>query len=307
MQNSKPAISFIIQCGLHAQNTSNFLNSLVLTQPLEKIELLFVCRDVQFFRELNIPGVQNVQFYFTNKEHEPEEALALAVKHSKAEYIFYVEDHILFENDVVSPILELFKNNIYSAISPTIQHANPQTKISRLAYIVEYSDWNAIREEGEINSFISAKNIAYKKSILIDLGKDLPLYLRNQTYLQMKLLKKGHKYYFTRQAIIKHIQSNNFGHSLTINFWHGWDTADAKRKIETWGITRRIFMAFAIQAKPLVRLFLNFKKNRIMAKRTHISVFGYLLGALLIYFAGSIGESCGYFLGRMHSTQKNVH
>jgi len=279
----------------------------MLTQPLDKIELFFVCRDIQYFRELKIPGVQNIQFYFTNREHEPEEALALAVENSEAEYIFYLEDHILFENDVVSPVLELFKKNIYSIISPTIQHANPKTKVSRLAYIVEYSDWNAIREEGEVNSFISAKNIAYRKSILIDLGKDLPLYLRNQTYLQMQLLKQGHKYFFSRLAVIRHIHSNSFGRVLTINFWHGWDTADAKQKIEKWNVVKRVFMALAIQAKPFVRFFLNYKNNLIIAKQTKVATFEYFFGGLMIYYAGSIGEACGYLLGKMNSSQKNIH
>ncbi|MFC2085116.1 hypothetical protein ACFLS9_08670 [Bacteroidota bacterium] len=304
---NKPDITAIILCGTSKEIFDKFLHSIVTTQPIKKVELILVVpQNCDYIKYVNHKFFSTRQF-MTDSKKGIDEMRTQAVREALSEIILFLEDHIILEKNLIDSLLELFNQHDYACINWTVLLANNINYITRVNYIIDYSNWGKNRKDGEIDDFLTLHNNSYRKNVLLEFDKDLELFMRSELTLQRKLLLKGHKLYFTTNCFIKHYSIPTLFDSLRAVFWFSWNSADAKQKIESWGYHKRLFYAFAIQIKPILRLvnFLSLPQENPEFSRIKIIKHG--IGITLMLFAGSLGEAAAHLFGTYKSNLAQFH
>ena len=291
MAAKQPKYSVIVSCGRSPKLFSAFMNSFIRFHDACDIELMLItpagyehkgdfAKEFFSFKELVIDDINSC-----------DQLRCKCVLESHTEYIFFFEDHIEFNTNVLDVVSEKLVN--YDCVSWIVKHANPTTFISRLTYYIEYSDWGTGNASREIKEFLTGHNNAYKRSALIKCGENLLHYLRSEITLHRHLVKEGRKLYYTDEVCISHHQFEKLMPVLLSSFWFNWNDADGKQKIEKWKKGKRLFYAFAILVKPFLRLFFYLKKPTVGIRKR----LTYMPIVLLIFAISAFGESCAYLLG----------
>ncbi|MBP7461598.1 MAG: hypothetical protein KBA26_09950 [Candidatus Delongbacteria bacterium] len=289
---NQPQISVIVMCGKRQGMLDRFLRSFISTQPLDKVEMIF------FLPQDFNPDIPESQFSFpiqritySGIDYFP--MLARAVESASSDTILFQENHTDLRVNVIDPLLEIIQSGNYDSVGCVIHPGSKNSITDWTAYFSHYLGWGPGHPVGPTTGILPGHNSAWKKSVLMGLGDQLPLYLQAETILYWKLAKQGHQFYFTDRFYLIHDDKMGFGEMLAESFWFGWIFADTRQKVEGWSRIKRWIYAVAVYAKPLIRLW---QVCRSIPHRQSMSPF---LAVMLLptiglnYFANAAGESIG--------------
>lgn len=296
-------LSVIVLIGARAFGLERFLTSFLATQPTEKLEIIFLYpegmpfafqQDERFAHVVRLPYSQSDFFAVVKK----------AIEVAKADYILYLESHTYLKVNIVDTFLRFAKTNRYAYIGSLVYPGDDLSFTDWVAYLGHYSDWGPGTKPGENPENAPGHNSVYKKSALLDLGDELEIYLYANTIIQWHFREKGLKLVLTDEVYLIHDDKMSFGELLVENFWYGWLFAYARRKMNHWGLFKRLLYATLVFGKPLIRFRYLLKKplGHYPIPRGQKTVM--LAAVLLNYFWNALGESCGVLFSDKMAVQK---
>jgi hypothetical protein len=298
---NQPEISLIVSCSVIPTQVKTFLDRIVETQPVSKIELLLVVwNGCDYLPLVTAPFGAKYQVNF-DPQTGLNEARAKAVGMATTDIVVFLEDHTRVEGPWVDELIRLFSQGEYAAIGWTTKPGNMASKVSWAGYLVEYGYWGPGVEQGQKKDILPGHNCAYTRETLLHQHEQLPFLLLSEAILHWRLLREGKKLFFTTDVTLFHYQFLSLSKFLKANFWYGWSFANTRQKVNGWGILRRGFYALAILLKPLVRWKVLLSTPRDKTFFPAGIVWKCSLNITLVYFIASIGEAMGHIFGAWKS------
>ncbi|HQJ73951.1 MAG TPA: hypothetical protein PKW14_00030 [Bacteroidota bacterium] len=291
---NKPEISVITFIGERAFGFNRFYDSFIKTQPLDKIDMIFISPynfsfdfyDMDKFNSFRIIKYIGEDYFKIIKE---------AIKGSYADYILFQENHIFHEVNIIDTLLNYIKKEEFAGVGCLVSPGDKMSIIDWVGYLTHYLLWQKGTKGGEHFTMIPGHNSIYKKNILLSFYDKLEYFLYSDTVMQWKLLDEGYKLYLTDEVYLIHDDKMSFSNLLFENFYNGWLFSYARRKINDWGILKNITYSFLIFGKPLLRMYSYLKtpKNQYNFSLSKRIIFFFLV--TLSYFINALGESLGCY------------
>ena len=298
-----PQISVIVLVGEKGYGFNRFYSSFINTQPIEKVEIIFILPESTLFEcpeKEKFSAYKEIRYTHTNYFNK----IKQAVEECSAEYILFQESHTDLKVNVIDSFLKYAVNNQYACIGCLMYPGEDMSFTDWVAYLGHYSGWGPGTKGGSDVNFVPGHNCVYKKSHLIELGKDLEIYLYADTIIQWKFLEKGLKLYLIDEVYMIHDDKMTFWNLLTENFWYGWIFSYARSRMHHWSIAKRLLYAVLVYVKPLIRIK-NYLKtpldNYSISKGKRLPAF---FAILFSYYWNALGESFGVIFGDKLAAKK---
>ncbi len=285
-------LSVIVLIGARAFGLERFLKSFLATQPTEKLEIIFIYPagfPLNFHQDERFAGV--VRMTYTSSDFFA--VIRKAIEIAKADYILYQEAHTDLKINIVDTFLRYAKTEQYACIGSLVYPGDELSFTDWVAYLGHYSDWRPGTKPGENPDSVPGHNCVYKKSALLALGDELEICLYADTIIQWHFREKGLKLFLTDEVYLIHDDKMSFGELLAENFWYGWLFAYARRRMNRWGLGKRLLYAIFVFGKPLIRFRLLLKKSFKYYPISGGQKNTMLAAVLLNFFWNAMGESCG--------------
>ncbi len=129
-------------------------------------------------------------------------ARAAGVRASTAPIVFIGETHS-FPHAGFAEALIAAHSQPWDAVVPGLDNANPESAFSWASFLMDYGMWLERLPAGEIPGG-PTWNVAYKKSVLLDIGDQLDSALSHGDELAVALQARNHRAYFEPAARLDH-------------------------------------------------------------------------------------------------------
>jgi len=227
------------------------------------------------------------------------QARSAGIRQSKARVVAFLEDHSCPGTDWAEALIKAHKGE-WAAVGPAMVNANPDSALSWANLLIEYGQWLDPVQAGSINH-IPGHNGSYKRSILLEYGRDLDAMLEAETVLHWDMLSKGHKVCMEPRAKVSHWNFSLLSSTFSLRFYSGRLFA-ASRSLH-WGRFKRLFYTCASPLIPIVRMA-RIIKELCKTGRPHYllpRIFFLLMAGLALE---ALGEMCGYASGFGNAKQQ---
>ncbi len=261
----------------------------------DKLELIIVCTSSE---NLNINETE-LEDLLTFKIIEVGEILsrghtnAAGVYNATAPVVVFGEDHCYPHKTWAEALIEAHRQP-WAAVGPVVLNANPRTMTSRGDMLIGYSEWLEPAIAGVAHQ-LPGHNSSYKRSVLLEYGKELESLLEAECVLHWDLRAKGHQLYLEPAAKIAHVNFSKLSAVIKAQFLNGRLFASTRiKKIST---ASRMIYVLGAPLIPFVRLWYIFR-NASQPGRSKGQFFKVLPVILLGLLMDGLGQFAGYVFGQ---------
>ncbi|HYO47015.1 MAG TPA: glycosyltransferase [Gemmatimonadota bacterium] len=177
-------------------------------------------------------------------------AAASGVRAARAPIVGFVENHSYPASRWAESLLRAHEEP-WAVVGPGVENANPDTRTSRVNFLLTYGRWAGPLEAGEVD-LLPFHNSAYKRDWLDGYGVRLGAMLDAEYWLQADIRSRGGRLYLEPAARTAHTNEPRFGASLRLFFGQG--RAFGSRRSEAWSGPRRAGYVLGAPAIPLMNL-----------------------------------------------------
>jgi len=174
---------------------------------------------------------------------------ARAAGEARAPLVVFAEDHSFPDPGWAETLIQAFEQG-WNCLGASMGNANPATARS-WADLFLNSGPSVLRESGGESRFIPWHNSAYSRELLDACAPQLPLLLDAEGVLQMRLARRGERFYQTN-ALTEHVNMAPWRSFAGNQYWGArlfWSTLAA---YEQWPLPRRLLFAAASPALAAV-------------------------------------------------------
>lgn len=219
-------------------------------------------------------------------------AAADGVRAARAPIVGFVENHSYPAPRWAESLLRAHEGP-WAAVGPQVENANPDTRTSRVNFLLTYGTWAGPREAGEVD-LLPFHNSAYKRDWLDGYGPRLGVMLDAEYWLQTDIRSRGGRLYLEPAARTAHTNEPRLGTSLRLLYNQG--RAFGSRRSDAWSKVRRAGYVLGAPAIPLMNLPRALRQaGRSMAA---LGLMAALPSILLHLSAHGVGEAAAYLTGR---------
>lgn len=260
----------------------------------KRLELIVVAPSAE---HLNADDEELSRFGAVQVVEDPElcstsTAKCLGIRAATASVVVFAEDHAFPEPGWAKALIEAHRG-CWSVVGPVVLHAEPGNLISWADVLIGYGRWLPGAKKGEVE-FLPGHNSAYKRSVLLEYGSDLPGMLDAETVLHWDLRRKGHRLYLEPAARIAHMSFGRLRPWTKAQCYGG--RLFASQRAQDWSLPKRLFYLAASPLIPAVRL------GRVIRlwgspQRPNLSLVKVLPALAFGLLLDGVGQACGYAFG----------
>ena len=271
---------------LRAQTAQNCLE-MVLVAPTQ-VGLQLDPREMEGFHSYQV-----VPFC---PEPSTGEARAEAVRAARAPVVAFAENHCFPAPGWAAALIEAHRGP-WVAVGPSLGNANPRTLRSWTLLLTGFGPCLQRTKPQEARA-LPWHNTAYKRSALLEIGRELGTLLDVEGFLQSRLRSQGDRLWLQPAATAVHTNTTCWREWAEEFFLGG--RLYASRRAESWSVGRRLVYASAFFLIPLVRfprVLRDFREANLFQK-----LFPRILPCLgLGLLIHAVGEMVGYLAGAGNS------
>jgi len=229
-------------------------------------------------------------------------AKAIAIKHARAPFVIFAEDHSFPEPQWASALLAAHAAG-HCAAAPQMQNANPGTMMSWADLFLGFGPWVAPLAAGPRDR-LPRHNTGYDRRRLLSFGAELPAMLNNEWLLFLKLKSQGLTL-FLAPIVTRHANASLLGSFLQVQY-HGGRSFGGSRVIDQhWPWYKRLVYIFGAPLVPLVRLRRSLQDVRACGRSGEL--LPKMLPALFVGLcAHATGEAVGTAFGAGDSVKRKA-
>jgi hypothetical protein len=222
------------------------------------------------------------------------EARAAAVLRARADIVAFLEDHTRPRPDWAQAVIDAYQEPC-AAVGYAITNANPASRVSRMVHLATYGEWESPRE-GPATS-LPGGNISYRREVLLALHDELPTMLEVDFNLHTRLNESGALMTVTPRARIEHQTEESMPDALRSLFVYSRMLGSMRATAGGWSARTRLMVGLKdLVGAPPARAF-RLLRDLPADLRRSMRVRRYLLGVVLLYAVGAVGELVGYLAG----------
>lgn len=226
-------------------------------------------------------------------------ARASGVRAATAPFVFLGETHVYPRPGFVDALLAAHARG-YAAVSPAIENANPDGRLSWAGYLADYGTRAPAQPAGERDS-VAPYNTSFARSALLEHDDRLADLLSPSSELSAALHSRGHRFAFEPAARVGHLNVSRPLPWLAERFLGGRLLAESR--IRRWRPLRRL--AYATGA-PLIPAVLVARMLRDVPHRSLPLPRGTLAAVALGASVSAAGELWGYVVGGSDGQRRMV-
>jgi hypothetical protein len=219
-------------------------------------------------------------------------ARAAGIRAARAPLVALTEDHAFPAPDWAAALITAHAGP-WAAVGPAFHNANPDTLVSWVNLLIEYTPWLAPLAAAPA-AHLPGHNSSYKRALLLAYGDRLPALLDAESVLHWSLRANGHQLYLEPAARTYHLNFSTPLAWLPLRFQGGRLFAGCRAR--AWPLPRRALYALGAPLIPLVRLV-----GIVRRLRTSGDPHGLLPRILPLLALGlaadAAGEQLGYLTG----------
>ncbi|HEX9563091.1 MAG TPA: glycosyltransferase [Gemmatimonadaceae bacterium] len=227
-------------------------------------------------------------------------ARAAGVRAATAPIVFLGETHSFPHPDFVRVVLDA-GSDIWDVLVPGLENENPENAISWSNFLMDYGSWHRRLPSGWV-AFGPTWNVAYRRSVLMDLSSDLDRMLSHGDDLAVALRAAGRTTVYASGAVIGHANVSHTRRWFDQRYLAGLLVGDSRRR--RWSPGKRLLY---IAASPLIPAVLIARMGPAIAAGSHsgmprITIVALLAGALF----RTVGEVVAYARGASADAQARM-
>lgn len=222
------------------------------------------------------------------------ELRTIALDHAAGEFVVVTEDHCVPPEDWLESIAQAIREAPVgtAAVGGCVQNGLTRSGLDWATFLCEYSNFLPPVSEGT-TSVLPGMNIAYRRSMLQSLDRDLMIKGFWETTVHPVLLRTGQVFYSTNRIKILHCKRFSFGFFLRQRFEYSRYYAHLRFRRSEVG---KRALAFCLSvALPPVLLYRIVRGT--LAKCRPIDLLSALPGLSVFVTIWALGEMTGYSLG----------
>ena len=224
-----PRISVILVTD-HYRTIRRVLARLREQTALGEIELVVVlpshARDAEI--ESTLTGFSGVTYVELETIHPIPRARAEGIRAASARVIFLGETHSFPNRELAEALIAAHESD-WDAVVPALTNANPESAWSWASFLMDYGTWHETRPAGQIGGG-PTWNVAYRKSLLMDVGDGLEAAMEHGDELAVWLHARSARAYFEPRAKLEHANVERFREWMEQRFVAGILVASSRKR-----------------------------------------------------------------------------
>lgn len=224
----------------------------------------------------------------------------IGIEKARGEYIAFVEEHTIVEDNWLDQILETFKQYDCDGVGGAMTTMNEQFMIPQALGIINFLKFHPPVKSMSADS-LPGYNNAFRKDVIGQFDEHL---LEYEPILYWELNKQGYNLRINPSIKFQHAFENEWRLSFQVSKIYNQCFATFRKNYYQWGLFHlflRIMivplMPFSRTVKDVVYISKNKKELvRLAIRRIHIIFF--------LHFAASVGSLRGYLLGYQDLREK---
>ncbi|VAW53770.1 hypothetical protein MNBD_GAMMA05-1260 [hydrothermal vent metagenome] len=214
---------------------------------------------------------------------------------AKGDYVVVTEDHCVPSNNWLASMAQAFQDasDETVAVGGCVENGVCDTALDWATFLCEYSYFLDPIEEGE-STVLAGMNVAYRRSILVGINRDLLTRGFWETTVHPVLLEKGFKLYSSNRIKLYHSKKFSLALFLRQRFIYSRYYAGSRFQKRDWG--KRVMMCGVTLALPVLLMFRHRQQIKAKGRLANESkrAIPYLM---LFYTVWALGEMVGYLFG----------
>ena len=187
----------------------------------DKLELVIVCTSLENLNinETELEDLLTFKIIEVGEILSSSHASAAGVYNATAPVIAFGEDHC-YPHKTWAEALIAAHRQPWAAVGPVILNANPRTMVSRADILIGYGEWLEPAVAGVVKQ-LPGHNSSYKRSVLLEYGKELENLLDAECILHWDMCENGHQLYLEPAAMTTHVNFSKFSSLIKAQFLNG--------------------------------------------------------------------------------------
>jgi hypothetical protein len=217
---------------------------------------------------------------------------AIGIREASAPVIVFVETHVYPQPGWAEALIRAHRQP-WAAVGPVFENANPGHLLSWANFFIDYGPYIEPNSTGRIEH-LPGHNSAYKRTILMQYGRQLEQLLNTEHLLHEDLIRRGYELAIEPDARVDHLNITRLSSWLPERFYTGRRFAGDRAK--PWTPLRRLLFSGGSFLIPCVRLPRVLHDVRRSARKRDLlpQILPHLIIGLV---ASSVGEMIGYLFG----------
>jgi hypothetical protein len=294
--NELPALSVVLVTPHRYDTLRKTMRCLRAQTVASQIEVVIVAPQRASFgydpNEQN--GFYRVQVIETGQSVHLGQAKAIGVRHATAPIVAFAEDHCYPAPRWAAELLKAHQEP-WTAVSPAIGNANPESLFSWANLLIAYGHWLEPATSRPVDD-VPAHNSSYKRDALLAFGEELDhSFLGREGSLHQRLKKDGHRFYLEANAQAYHLNPTHPLAWLALRFNAGRLYAATRAESNGWTLPRKLMYIAGAPLIPVMRLRQLIPQLRRTGRDRELlpKLLPILVLLLVIH---SLGEMAGYAL-----------
>jgi len=298
--NYKPELSVILVTPDNYATIRKTVTCLRKQTARDKLELVIVCPSSENLNinEKELEDLLTFKIVELGEIQSRGQANAAGVYIATAPVIVFGEDHCYPHKIWAEALIEAHRQP-WAAVGPVVRNANPRTLISRGDLLIGYGQWLEPAAAGVVEQ-LPGHNSSYKRSVLLEYGKELENLLEAECVLHWDLRAKGHQLYLEPAAKTAHVNFSKLSAFIEAQFLNG--RLFASTRITKMSAASRMIYVLGAPLIPLVRLWYIFR-NASQPGRSKGEFFKVLPVLLLGLLMDGLGQFTGYVFGEGNTSK----
>jgi hypothetical protein len=292
---STPALSVVLATPGDHETIRRTIGFLRAQTVADRLELVIVVPSAITLDQDELEGFSNVEVVSAGSFKSCGSANAAGVRAARAPVVALTEDHAFPDPDWAEVLIEAHEHG-WAAVGPAVRNGNPRTRTSRTDMLIGYGPWIEPVSRGEVD-FLPGHNTSYKRSVLLEYGRDLDTIMEAETILHWGLRAAGHRLLLEPRARITHLNFAQLGPFTRVHFNGGRMFAVIRARHQHWSVLGRWLFAVGTPLVPFVRLW------RIVHNHPRAS-FEVLPNLVYGLTVDALGQFCGCLFGAGNARAK---
>ena len=210
---------------------------------------------------------------------------------ASAAIVAFRQDHAVPVRGWAEALLKTYEGP-WSGVSFAIANDNPDTATSWANFLLQYGAWADPPPPGP-PTHIGGHMASYRRDVLMAYGDALPRKLETSVAMHWELIRQGHRFAISPEAVVYHQNHSRFWPSLELRFQTG--RLFAANRTRSWPALKRVAYAAAAPLIPPLRLY-RLMRDAVRVGLAKRSLTLAPVSAVLLIWDG-VGQAVGALAG----------
>jgi hypothetical protein len=288
-------LTAVLVVGPQRRRGQRSLDALCRQSAVDRMEILLYDLGTAEHRPLAAAEGASVETVRMSSETALAAARADGARRARAPVVAYIEDHCYAHVGWAEALIEAHRGP-WAAVSYAFTNPNPETWLSRAAFMADYGPWHDPLASGPSRA-LNGVNVSYKRDVLLAQGELLPrLFAPDQVFLET-LARGGRPMYIEGRALAAHENVVRFGHHVRANMAYCRLHAATRAEVFGWSRGKRLLYAALVPViSPWLRLW-RFLEVVWPRRDRWRAVLEALPDMIVVYVVGAVAAGIGYGFG----------